>query len=396
MLTGCGERDDPDAWSERDSAGVVVVENTRPRDARWRLGDAPAFEITADGTGAPLREPASVFADERGRIFVADRGAPGGGAVFVYAADGRFLRRLGAEGQGAPGQLWWAAPYRGDSTVAFDLGRKTLLVFGPEGDFAREVATPAWRREGAYGVPGYTAGAVGPWRDGHFLTYPAGALDRNVSQGPGWYRHDLVRLSPDGARSDTLGVFEIFQTWVGESWTEPYPFGPVAFAAPYDGGFAFTTGEAFELRLHDTTGVARRVVRRAHARETVNAADLEQYRVWYLDRARASGMDEASAEQLSQQLADPRHPERRPAISNLIVDDSGNFWAEEYRWVDPAEVGPEPRPTVWSVFSPEGRWLAQVELPPGFLLGSVSGDRAYGVAVDSAGSKRVQVHPLSR
>jgi hypothetical protein len=138
------------------------------------------------------------------------------------------------------------------------------------------------------------------------------------------------------------------------------------------------------------------VVRRAHARETVNAADLEQYRAWYVERARASGMDEGTAERLSRELGEARHPERRPAISNLIVDGAGNFWAEEYRWVDPAEVGPAPTPTVWSVFSREGRWLAQLEVPAGFLLGSVSGDRVYGVAVDSAGSKRVQVYPLRR
>jgi hypothetical protein len=356
------------------------------------------LEIGEGAGGTPLRDPASVFADARGRIHVADRGAAGGGALLVYDSDGRFLHRAGGveQGAGSFGQLWWAAPYRGDSTVAFDVGQKKLVVFTPDGAFAREVAVPAWRREGAYGVPGYTAGAAGPWPDGSFLTYPAGSLDRDVSEGPAWYRHDLLRLSPEGAQWDTLGTFEIFQTWVGEAWTEPYPFGAVAFVVPYDDGFAFTSGEAFELRLHDTTGVVRRVVRRAHARETVNAADLEQYRSWYLDRARASGMDEATLGQLTAQLAAAKHPERRPAISNLLADQEGNLWAEEYRWVDPAEVAPTPRPSAWSVFTREGRWLARVELPPGFLLSSVAGERLYGALADPTGAKRVQVYSLSR
>jgi hypothetical protein len=396
----CGRGDDADAWSQRDSSGVAVVENARPREGRWAVGVEPVLEIIDGEGGAPLRDPVSVFTDSRGRIHVADRGAPGGGAVFVYDPEGRYLHRArGDGGEGAPagaGQLWWAAAYRRDSTAILDLGGKRLLVFGPEGLFAREVALPAWRREGAYGVPGYTAGARGPWDDGHFLAYAAGALDRDVTEGPAWYRHDLVRLSPAGERWDTLGVFEIFQTWVGEAWTEPYPFAPVAFAAPHGGGFAFTRGEAFELSFHDTTGAVRRIVRRAHARETVNAADLEQYRSWYLERARASGMGAEAAVQLAQQLAQPNHPARRPAISNLLVDDEGDVWVEEYRWVDPTEVAPDPRPAVWSVFSPEGRWLAQVEVPAAFLLASVSGNRLYGVAVDPAGGKSVRVLTLER
>jgi hypothetical protein len=269
-------------------------------------------------------------------------------------------------------------------------------VFAPDGSFGRELAIPAWRRDGAYGVPGYTAGAVGPMLDGSFLTYPGGGLDRDVAEGPAWYRHDLLRLSPDGERWDTLGVFEIFQTWLGPAWTEPYPFGPVALAAPYLDGFVFTTGETFELREHDATGALRKIVRRAYAPATVNAADLEQYRSWYLGRARASGMDEEGSEQLSQQLAEARHPERRPAASNLIVDLDGNLWVEEYRWVDPNELAPAPQPATWSVFAPDGRWLTQVEVPAGFLLSSVSDEGVYGVAVSATGAKSVRVYPLIR
>jgi hypothetical protein len=406
-VCACGDRDDPSAWSLRDSAGVAIVENSRPRHTDWRLGDEPLVEI-GSAEGAPLRDPVSVIPDSRRRIHVADRGAPGGGALLVYDDEGAFLFRAGTRAaQAAPAadtttaagdvvQLWWAAPYRGDSAVAFDLAAKKLIVYTPEGSFGRELPIPTWRREGAYGVPGYTAGAVGPMRDGSFLTYPGGALDRNVVEGPGWYRHDLLRLSPEGERWDTLGVYEIFQTWVGEAWTEPYPFGAVAFAVPVGDGFAFTTGATFELRHHDAAGALRRVVRRAHAPETVNAADLEQYRSWYLSRARASGMDEATAEQLSQQLAAAHHPDRRPALSNLIADDEGNLWAEEYRWVDPAEVAPSPAPTTWSVFGPDGRWLAQVQVPVGFLLSSVSGDRVHGVAVAPSGAKSVRVYPLIR
>jgi hypothetical protein len=393
----CGTRDDPNAWSQRDSAGVTIVENSAPREDGWTLEETPELDIAAGGGSGPV-DPVSVFADTRGRVIVADRGVPPGGALIGYDGEGAPVFRAGGEGAAALTRLWWASRYRADSLVAFDIAAKKLLVFGPDGSFARELDVPAYRRErAAYALPSYTAGAVGPMADGSFLTYPAGAPDWDAVPGPAWYRHDLLRVSPEGARWDTLGVFEIFQTWLGEAWSEPYPYGAVAFQAPYQDGFVFTTGDTFELRVYDAAGALRRTVRRAHAPETVNAADLEQYASWYLGRARASGtLDAATEAQLAQQLAEAQHPERRPAISNLIVDDGGNIWVEEFRWVDAAEVAPTPAPSTWSVFGPDGRWLAQVRVPAGFLVSSVSSDRVYGVQADPADAKSVRVYRLHR
>ena len=92
----------------------------------------------------------------------------------------------------------------------------------------------------------------------------------------------------------------------------------------------------------------------------------------------------------------PFHPELRPALSHLLVDDEGNLWVEEFRWVDPAEPAPEPRPATWNVFDREGRWIARVDVPAGFLVSDVANERVYGVAVGQDGSRRVRVYPLER
>lgn len=397
-LAACGDpAADAPAAARADSAGVEVVTNAAPPEARWGLGDA-AVDIDGSGLDAGAFEPVTVAAGADGRVLVADAAT---GAVLAFDADGRQLWRSGDELAGdtarAAPALRWALPYRGDSVAAFDQRSQTLRILAPDGTLAREVAVPTWRREGAYGVPGYAAGAVAPMADGGFLTYATGAIDRTAVEGPNWYRHDLLRLAADGARHDTLGTFEVFVTWLGPNGPEPFPFAPVAFRAPYDDGFVFARGDHPEVRIHGPDGSLRRIVRWGGQPPPVNAADLEAYRAWYLERA--GGADALDAElqaRLSERLTGPIHPERRPALSNLLVDDEGNVWVEDFRWVEPTEVPPEPRPAVWNVLDPEGVWIARVEVPAGFLVTAVQGGRVHGVLVAPDGTRSVRVHPLVR
>jgi hypothetical protein len=166
---------------------------------------------------------------------------------------------------------------------------------------------------------------------------------------------------------------------------------------PHPDGFVTTTGETFEVRAFDDAGALRRILRRGYSRPPVNEADLALYRSWYLERARASPEMDARAESLLVvQLDSARHPERRPAISQLLVAPDGHVWAEEFRWVDAAEAAPDPRPATWSVFAPDGRWLAQVEVPARFLVSSVGQDRVYGFLVDGQGRRSVVAYPIVR
>ena len=47
-----------------------------------------------------------------------------------------------------------------------------------------------------------------------------------------------------------------------------------------------------------------------------------------------------------------------------------------------------------SVFSPGGDWLATVDVPARVVLLSVSGDRAFGMRVDSLDVKHVEVYGI--
>src|SRR5690606_38057602 len=105
----------------RDSAGVTIVESVSPE---WTNETAWLVDTTAPlvyGEGEPVErqplDPASVFRTAAGEVVVADGNQSGWHNLLVYDANGRWLRTLGRQGQGPCefSQVWWAAPYRGDS-----------------------------------------------------------------------------------------------------------------------------------------------------------------------------------------------------------------------------------------------------------------------------------------
>jgi hypothetical protein len=123
----------------------------------------------------------------------------------------------------------------------------------------------------------------------------------------------------------------------------------------------------------------------------------EQFRQWYLDRVSTSpeANDEA-LERLRLGLQDARFADYVPPISALLLDDPGYLWVEEFRWFTRNDPFPVTGPTQWSVFEPSGIWLGNVEMPSGFILQEVTGDRALGFVVDDLGVKEVHVYSLDR
>ncbi len=83
------------------------------------------------------------------------------------------------------------------------------------------------------------------------------------------------------------------------------------------------------------------------------------------------------------------YPTFKPALDDLQVDSEGNVWASSYR-VDPA------RPAEWSVFDPSGRWLGQVETPPGLEIAEIGSDYIVGVWMDDLGVEFVRLYSLHK
>lgn len=397
--------DEAPSWSSTDSAGIEIVESLRPawsEGEAWRLSEEPVLVIHAtDGTEENrLLDPVSIDVDRQGRLLVGDGNQVGWNAVLVYDADGEFLFQAGGSGEG-PGefrQLWWAEAYRGDSIVAFDMGGDMLRVFDPQGRYVRQLQTPMFEREQPpRGTYGYTAGADAAYGDGSFLAYPFGLLDIEAGPGPAWYRHLLIRMSPDGEGLDTLGRFEISQQYWDGGQQQSYWFAPVALSAVGEDELWFGTGESFEVRRYDASGTLDRIVRREYQRRPVTEELRAQLLEWYLDRISSSPeVNDEVLERIRRDFETGYVAELLPAYSGMLLDDGGNLWVEEFRWVGMVSRPPDPGPASWSVFDPDGIWLGNVTTPAGFILDEVTEDRALGFMVDDFDVKEVWVYGLEK
>jgi hypothetical protein len=401
-LTACGERSGVPDVVVRDSAGIEIVQNTRPQwdGEGWRLSDDPIFTVRGaeENDDALLLEPVSVFRSLDGSYYVADGGLAGANAVWVYHADGRLKQRCGREGSG-PGEFsWvmWAKPYRGDSVLVWDAGANKIHVFDLDCRFGRDIRIPMWWPEIPSKGAGVTkAGSAGAFSDGSLLTYPMGGLDVSAGVGPTWFQHEWLRLDPEGETWDTLGVFAVSQEWWNGKERESMYLGLSATTAVHGDRVYFGTGDRFEVALYDTSGALVRLIRRPYDRPRVTDEDKAAYANWYVAfLANAMPVGKGADERMYTRILEGRFGERWPAYSSLVVDSDGNLWVEGYRRTA-LSAGPDPKPTDWSVFDPNGRWLGNVTVPARFLLQAVHEGHAMGFFEEELGTKRLEVYELT-
>lgn len=360
----------PDDFSVRDSADVRILENRRaawgPSDV-WHLDDVPAvvIEVSEDRDGP--YDPASVFRTPEGEIVVADGHMVGEHRILVYDREGELQRVMGRLGEGPCEfrQLWWAAPYRGDSIAAYDQGRHAVTVFAPDGSCGRTIGLPT----GTLQRHAFHWGAVGPYPDGSILARPFGdALNAPSSPGPVWAQQALLRVGEDGAVQDTLGHFRASQVyWTGQE-ADRLAFGR-ASVSTLD-GFDLIHGDqtSFEFWRIDTLGVLRQIVRLEFETVPVEEVDLTGF---------LAGFE--------------YHLDTKPAYSALVADSLGNIWVGEYRHPG---VPPDSRSMDWLIFARDGRWLGNVAVPGRLRPVRIYDDTVFGIWTDELGVVSVRAYTL--
>lgn len=384
-LAACEPAVQPSSPAVRDSAGVLIVDNSsfRWKDGRgWRVSERPLLDIGVV-EGGPEYQFEDVKAALRladGRIVVADNGAA---ELRFYDEAGMYLSTSGGKG-GGPGEfegilmVWRLGD---DSLMAWDWRLRRVSVFDSRGRFARSWQLQAPEAASGLALPQAYLG------DGSLV---AGVLDYSsgaVLDGAVYDTMVYHVVDRDGTFGPPLGRFPWSQRYVerfeGGAFSVSLPFGRRTHAAASGDGFHLGNGDSYEIRYFDSRGSLRRIVRRDRPNPRVTETDIRTLREeWISDERDAGGR------QRMRRLLDMMPiAETMPAYGRLVADALGNLWVEVYR--RPGDDRPR-----WTIFDPEGHMLGVVETPDGFVVLDIGADFLLGLWRDDLDVEHIRMYHL--
>ena len=341
---------------------------TLPDAAARRRDAVQATEVAASGPDAELTFVTALDADSHGRMYVANMFQQ---SVTVLAPDGRVLRRIGRMGSG-PGEFRGVRDVQvlpGDSLLVYDpqLARVTV--------FAADSNRPAYSVDLADRLPG-----MPPFHltrapaTGAYLAYFQARFAFGSGNGFELRRDSASLLNADGSARARIGSFAPAPFLVAGTSIAPNPFGRRTLVR---------LGARGRTLLVRTDSLGVRTYSPAGAAEGSFAYRYDPPPVTRADAGRALETMSEQGKQMFETVLGDSLPARWPAVGDLRVDDRDRLWINL--------AGPLDQPVEWAVFSPDGRYLRSVFLPPRTTLHAVRAGRAYADRVDATGVPRVVV-----
>jgi len=386
---GCSEVDvGRGSFTTRDSAGVVIVENHNPAwasGAGWRVSSVALLSIgLAEGDSThQLYQVTAAARLAPDTIVIVNAGTS---EVRWYDADGHFIRSIGRQGAG-PGEFSRMGP--GSMCV---LPERNLLIADPIQQRAN-VFTPAGEFVDVIRLAGDAAfpSIQGCFADGSLLGWRSVGSPERVPGTIIQSQFVWSRLGADGERIADLASLPSSPQYLLDQGdgtatyhTIPFTVRPSAAAGP-DRLYSAPGGPPLiETRRLD--GSLEMAIRWEPAERVKSAEVLERYRSYTID---SQDRPDRRSQWSKFFDLDLEAPEDVASVQTLKVDDLGHVWAERYRL-------PWDSSAIWDVFTPEGRWLGGVGLPPGLRPLHIGGDFVLGVSRDELGVERVKVHGLDR
>jgi hypothetical protein len=381
---GCSARDSTPALdTERDSAGVTIVENPSARSDR-RLGSA-----TDSGRISNVSEPA--LARVVGPVMLATRDVAlfesSVSALLLIDAESGATRSVGRRGQG-PEEF---GPVRGlwrcsGDTLVIQSG-SDQKVYTASLDFVRSTAAPRLRG-GAHGVSTDCA-----WLAIEIPNITSEDVP-NDSATLAWYhpRNDSIVSVVKLAKQERQVV-----PYLGQRFPVPVPFADEPLVAvAQDRMYVGRTGRA-EIRVYDRTGRLERIVRWSARGAPVTAKDRDDYEKARLEldaRLGKGHTDQTPA------LAGFRLPETKPLYSQILVDDQGTLWVRKVPegWEglprsSSLTLNEQPE---WWVFAARGQLLGSVTMPSNVVVKEIRNGVAAGLRMDADGVPNIYSAPLRR
>jgi hypothetical protein len=380
------------AATVRDSAGVQIVEN---HDAIWttkealHLATSPSLVIgnrTAEEYQLNRVAGAARLADRR--IVIGDGESL---QLRFYDASGQFLSSAGRKGDG-PGEFRFMRQVdvsAGDTITAGTEER--VSRFNGSGKFVRTIDPLNPPAQIGIGERMIIAAFAGGATMMGTIPHPMESNHRPLT-GLRWTDSVRLTLVGDGnAVLRPLGRYPVrVLEWQGLDLMPPW-FSPQAlFSNTAQRGF-LGFGSEYSIRVYSSTGRLERIIRRAWVPKRV---DINGWAAQYVNGVEGLSSAEVSAKQ--KEMRDSPHATTLPAFQQLIADRADRLWVRESRLADFLPQASAPAvPTLWSVFSKDGKWLGDVSMPPRFLATDIGSDYVLGVARDVDGVETVVMYRLS-
>jgi hypothetical protein len=152
--------------------------------------------------------------------------------------------------------------------------------------------------------------------------------------------------------------------------TRPLPLGKQPVLALGTDRFYIGTADSYSITMHDLNGrpigtFGKPNVQLATTKDDIElAADLE-----------AAGKSDEARARLRKSYDEMQLPKTVPAYLKMLVDSEGAVWVQDYPRAKSAWA-------TWTVFSREGRQLAEVQLPTHLTVFEVGRDYVLGKYVD--------------
>lgn len=354
------------------SAGAAAQDRVVRLPERDRpLAGTPAQVFAVGGAeGAEhevFGEVSGVAFDASDNLYVLDRKNY---RVLVYDRTGRFVRRIGSQGQG-PGEF--IAPMQlavaGDGTVIVsDLGRRGYALFRPDGTFIRNVVVEDWMPGPGGGMGWHPRGGIvatyrqplGPPRNGTTTQNVMPLLFQPIAGGQPTRLYDIPQAVRVEQRSSAPGQFNV-------RMTPPPMFSPsVLFGVIPNGQMALSFTSGYTVRILDASGQTVRYLQRPMRPRLTTEADRERARANQRETlASGRGMVQItiggggparpglSRQDIERRLSEMEFADTIPALRGLRVAPSGKLWIERTGPV----VG-EPGPI--DLVTPEGQYLGTI------------------------------------
>jgi hypothetical protein len=321
------------------------------------LGDANSDVLFGAGLEGAIRLP-------DGRVLVADRGDF---SLRVFDASGKLVKSLGRKGSG-PGEMDYLAGLWscGGQIVVYDIGngyRSTL--------FGSDLALRRSFRFGSAG-PSNSPYSSACNTTGQFVHH---GWESRKDMKNGAFRPNVL-LWTSGVDTtvrviDTIPGSERWGHFTDQGGgTRPMPLGKQPVIAIGRDRIYVGTADTYTITMYDLAGKKLGTFSKPSAQLAVTPADID-----LAIEDEAGGRDDAARARVRKSYEAIELPKTIPAYKAMLVDSEGMVWIRDYRRASPTLAQ-------WTVFTSEGRQVAEVQLPLHLTVSEIGRDYVLGKFID--------------